>query len=70
MKQNLCIEIKGKHKNWSFPFKGDPKYIPEWEADGLTVTELLNSIPEWAVDLGLLRPWVFVQDCWQKMRLW
>lgn len=37
MKRLLAVHIKGKQHTWSFPFRGDPKHIPEWEADGLEV---------------------------------
>jgi hypothetical protein len=70
MKQKLEIVIRGKHKEWGFPFYGDPKYIPEWEADGLTVHEVLNTIPEWAQRMGLTRIFCRVQDAWNWLRLW
>lgn len=60
----LGINVKGKNKKWGFHFYGDPKYIEEWRADGLDITEIENVIPAWIVDLGLLRPWCFVQDVW------
>lgn len=63
MKRMLCIDIRGKRKNWTFVFEGDPKYIPEWEADGLHVEELINTVPEWWVDAGLsVRFYCFFQD--------
>jgi hypothetical protein len=34
------------------------------------VYEVTNSIPEWAVNMGLTRPWVAVQDFWNWIRLW
>jgi hypothetical protein len=70
MKQTLSIHIKGKRHSWSFTFKGDPKHIEAWQADGLEVYEVVGSAPRWAVDIGLLRAFIFVQDCWQKLRLW
>lgn len=70
MKRTLSITVRGKHKTWCFNFKGDPKYLAEWEADGLEVYELLNTIPEWAVNMGLTRIWCRVQDAWQWLRLW
>ena len=70
VKRPLSITVRGKQKEWSFTFYSDPKYIPEWEADGLVVHEVLNTIPEWAVSMGLTRPWCAVQDAWRWMRLW
>jgi len=58
----MSIEIKGKHKSWSFPFYGDSKYLNEWREDGLKIDEIVNTIPEWVVDLGLTKVWCFFQD--------
>lgn len=30
--------------------------------DGIRIGIVNNTIPMWAVDAGLLRPWCFVQD--------
>lgn len=62
MKKLMCIEVKGKHRKWSFNFYGDTKYLQEWREDGLEVNEIINTIPELIVDLGLTRIWVFFQD--------
>lgn len=70
MKQWMVIEVRGKNCQWSFHTKADPKYLPEWEADGLQIFILENSIPEWAVDLGLTRIWCRVQDVWKFLRFW
>jgi hypothetical protein len=70
MKQMCSITVKGKTKTWCFNFLADTKYLAEWEADGLEVYEVMNSIPDWAVDLGLTKPWVRVQDLWRWLRLW
>lgn len=70
MKQKFSILIRGKEKLWGFPFEGDPKHLPDWEADGLQVHEVLNRIPVWAQQLGLSYLWVRVQDAWRLDRLW
>ncbi len=70
MKQMLSITVKGKEKTWCFNFPGDPKYLPEWEADGLEVYEVVNTIPLWAQQSGLTRIWCRVQDAWRFLRLW
>jgi hypothetical protein len=70
MKQTLSITVKGKHKTWSFNFPGDPKYLAEWEADGLEVYEVMNTIPLWAQRLGLTHVWCMVQDAWRFLRIW
>jgi hypothetical protein len=70
MKSMCSITVRGKHKTWCFNFRADPKYLAEWEEDGLEVYEVLNTIPEWAVNHGLTRPWIAVQDAWRWLRLW
>jgi hypothetical protein len=70
VKQKMLIEVRGKTKLWSFAFYADPQYLPEWEADGLQVFHLENTIPKWVVDIGMLRPWIWVQDAWRFLRFW
>lgn len=62
MNTKLSITIQGKNKKWSFTFEGDPRHLDEWREDGLDVEEVLNTIPEWAVNWGLCRVWCFFQD--------
>lgn len=69
MKTTLQIVVRGKTKTYAFVFKGDPKYIKEWQEQGLDIDEVLNSIPEWVVRAGLMRPWIAVQDVWRWLRI-
>ena len=69
-KKLLSIEVRGKHHNWSFNFYADPKYIEEWRADGLEIGEICNTIPTWVVDIGLVRPWCFMQDVFNFKNPW
>jgi hypothetical protein len=62
MQRLMSITIRGKHHEWSFEFDGDTKHLDEWRADGLDICTVENIIPEWVVNLGLLRPWCFFQD--------
>ena len=62
MKKLLSLEVKGAEKSWSFSFYGDPKHLNEWRQDGLEIDEICNTIPEWVVDIGLSKPWIFIQD--------
>ena len=62
MKKLLSLEVKGKTKEWSFNFYGDPKYLDEWREDGLEINEVINSVPELINDIGLTRLWIFLQD--------
>jgi len=62
MKKLLSVEVKGAEHNWSFNFYGDPKHLEDWREDGLEVNEIINTVPEWVVDCGLAKPWIFFQD--------
>ena len=60
--KKMSIEVRGKSKEWSFEFYGDPSYLKEWREDDLEINEIINTIPEWVVGFGLIRPWIFFQD--------
>jgi len=60
------INVKGKSKSYSFNFDGDPQYLSEWRAQGLDINPVLNIIPKWVVDIGLLNVWIFFQDIFRK----
>jgi hypothetical protein len=71
MKKRYTITVHGKQKTWGFPIKADPAHVEDWRADGFEVDEVLNMIPDWAVNLGLTYVWCWVQDVWEKrLRLW
>jgi hypothetical protein len=70
MKRLFSVEVRGREKLWGFPFKGDPKHLEEWRADGLTVDVIENTIPLWAQQMRLTHVWCRVQDAWNWMRLW
>lgn len=63
-KKLLTIKVRGKEREWSFTFNGDPKYIDAWRADGLQVSELVNTIPLWVANLGprAIQLWCIAQD--------
>lgn len=65
----LSIHVRGKQSLWSFEFRGDPKYIPEWRADGLDVYEVENIIPFWLPPI-LVRPFVIAQDLFNFKSPW
>jgi hypothetical protein len=62
MKKAMAIKVRGERESWMFHFQGDPKHLREWQADGLDVVEIQNTIPEWVASLGLTRVWCFAQD--------
>ena len=66
MNKVMMITVRGKRHEWCFEFDGDPKYLDEWREDGLEIDEVLNSVPAWAVDMGLLNVWCFVQDIFRR----
>ena len=66
MKRVFGITVKGNNKTWCFDFDGDPKYLDEWRADGLQVDPVVNIIPKWIVDIGLLKIWCFFQDIFRR----
>lgn len=70
MNKQFVIHVRGKQHNWSFVFLGDPKHIDDWRADGLKVFEVVNSIPEWAVNLGLTHIWCRMQDVFNFKNPW
>jgi hypothetical protein len=70
MNQLISVTVRGKSKTWAFNFRGDPKYLAEWRADGLKTDEVLNTIPVWAHELGLTPLWFAAQNAWRWLRLW
>jgi len=70
MSKRMFVTVRGKRHEWSFKFDGDPAHIAEWQADGLEVYILENSIPAWVADLGMARQWCFVQDLFNFRNPW
>lgn len=62
MKRLYALDARGKRKEWVFCFMAHPDHVEDWLRDGLPVTEVVNVIPEWVVDLGFARPWFWLQD--------
>lgn len=62
MNKVYSISVRGKDKEWSFHFYGDPQHLPEWREDGLEIHEVVNMVPVWVVRLGCVRAWCFFQD--------
>jgi len=58
----MSVEVRGKEKSWSFNFYGNPKHLEEWRNDDLEINEIVNIVPGWAVDVGLMGVWMFFQD--------
>lgn len=55
------VIVKDRERSWCLYFD-NPDQARDMQADGFDISVVVNSIPEWVVDIGLLRPWCFVQD--------
>ena len=62
MKRKYTILVQGQNHEWGFGIEAEPSHVEDWRRDGLIIHEVLHTIPEWVVDLGLERPWCFLQD--------
>lgn len=60
--RRYSLTVHGEHRTWAFDVEAIPEHVEEWRADGLVVDEVMNVIPQWVVEAGLTRVWVFVED--------
>ena len=60
--QTYNLVIEGERKEWNFLVLGDEESVRAWRDDGLAVYEVVNTVPVWIADLGLVRVWCFLQD--------
>lgn len=60
----VIMEVRGKTSSWIITGDASREQIDAMRADGLDVGIVENKIPAWVVDVGLLKPWCFVQDVW------
>lgn len=58
------IELRGKTGEWLVTSDMSRAQIDAMREDGIEVGIVENMAPEWIVDIGLLKPWCFVQDVW------
>jgi hypothetical protein len=60
------VEIRGKHSTWGVDWDASQKQIDAMRQDGIEVGIIMNSIPQWVVELGYgpTRVWCFIQDIW------
>ena len=63
MKQRVELAVRGKTSEWAVHCDMSRGQIDAMVADGVDIGILHKSVPMWAADLGLLRPWCFMQDC-------
>ena len=67
-KELYSITVRGNNKTWSFDIEGTEEWQKEWREDGLEVDEVVNIIPKWIVDLGLVKLFCRIQDLFYGVR--
>lgn len=67
------IHVRGARSEWTAQV--EERSVEAMREDGFEVFELVNTIPDWVVDAGLMKPWVWAQDMfdwpsrmWRKLR--
>ena len=58
------VDVRGKQSEWGIPCDLSRKAVDDMRADGLDVKVIENTIPVFVANLGLARPWCFLQDLW------
>lgn len=61
-KKLMSVMVQGKRSKYHFDFYGDTKHLKGWRDDGLEIDLIENVIPAWVVEIGMLKPWIFLQD--------
>ena len=65
------VTVQGRERTWSIATYITKATADDWRADGLEVSETINSIPLWAVEAGIpVRGWFFVQDVLRFKNPW
>lgn len=62
MKKVFSITVKGNNRLYAFEFVGDESSWQTWVDDGLDVCMVMNTIPMWAVRIGITKIWCFFQS--------
>jgi hypothetical protein len=71
MRRQMLLMINDRRGyEWGFTFYGDPQWLESWRDAGFNVVEVVATIPELVVALGLARPWTAMQALWQWLRVW
>lgn len=58
------VDVRGKQSEWGIPCDLSRDAINAMRDDGLHIIIPENIIPGWVADIGLARPWCFLQDLW------
>lgn len=65
----MTLEVRGKDHRWCFDVYADPQYLAEWQADGVQIFLVENTIPAW-MPAWALRPWCVLQDLFNFKNPW
>lgn len=58
------IHMQGDTSLWGVQSDMTQEQIDAMRDDGIDVGIVGNVVPEWIVNVGLMRPYCFIQDCW------
>jgi len=61
-KRLYSLTVRGKRHEWNFDVRLNPEFCDDWELDGLDIVEVANTVPQWVQQLGLTKPWCWLQD--------
>ncbi|WP_148649642.1 hypothetical protein [Lysobacter antibioticus] len=61
-KKWLHLHVKTATSSFWFEVLDDPANLDYWRSHGVEILEGCNAGPEFIVNAGLLKPWVFLQD--------
>ncbi len=64
LKKSVSLVVRGKQNEWAVPCDMHQGQIDAMRADGFDIEEPIYTIPVWVAEIGLARPWCFVQDVW------
>lgn len=62
MKILHVLVTRGRSRTWGAMVYLTKEDADMWRLDGLDVEEVLNTVPVWVVQWGLVRVWCWVQD--------
>lgn len=65
---HFTVTVRGKMSEWSV--RVPPEQAAAMREDGFEVHEIVNTIPEWVVNVGLQRIWCAAQDIWNWPSTW
>jgi hypothetical protein len=62
-KRLYSLTVRGRCDEWEFEVWAEPAHAEDWRADGLHVAEIVATVPQWWVWLGLPPAlWCFIED--------